>query len=118
MLSCALMFPFILWLQGAALFAIVFLFGLVLISTFTVTIVMGQNLFPDNLGVISGLVVGFAIGAGGIGVTLLGVIADHFGVPVAIKCMGVLPVAGFLLTMILRYPVAQQLKDKPSALGD
>jgi hypothetical protein len=32
--------------------------------------------------------------------------------------MGVLPFAGFLLTMILRYPVAEQLKDKPSALGD
>ncbi|MGA7493104.1 MAG: hypothetical protein WB930_19620 [Syntrophobacteraceae bacterium] len=87
-------------------------------SIFTVTIVMGQNLFPHNLGVASGLLVGFAIGAGGIGVTLLGVIADHFGVPVAIKCMGVLPFAGFLLTMILRYPVAEQLKDKPSALGD
>jgi len=117
MLSCSLLFPFILWLQGLALFAIVFLFGLVLISTFTVTVVMGQNLFPHNLGVVSGLLVGFAIGAGGIGVTLLGVIADHFGVPLAMKCMGVLPVAGFLLTMILRYPVAEQLKDKSSALG-
>jgi hypothetical protein len=31
---------------------------------FTVTIVMGQNLFPHNLGVASGLLVGFAIGAG------------------------------------------------------
>ena len=118
MLTCTMMFPFILWLQGLALFAIVFLFGLVLISTFTVTVVMGQNLFPRNLGVISGLLVGFAIGAGGIGVTLLGVIADHFGVPAALKCMGVLPAAGFLLTMILRYPVAEQLKDKCSALGD
>lgn len=118
MLSCALLFPFILWLQGLALFAIVILFGLILISTFSVTVVMGQNLFPHNLGVASGLLVGFAIGAGGIGVTLLGVIADHFGVPVAMKCIGVLPVAGFLLTMILRYPVAEQLKDKGSALSD
>ncbi len=111
MLSSALLFPFILWLQGPALFAIVTLLGLILISTFSVTVVMGQNLFPHNLGVVSGLLVGFAIGAGGIGVTLLGVIADHFGVPAAIKCIGVLPVAGFLLTMILRYPVAGQVKD-------
>jgi|GEM_PF-2681377 hypothetical protein len=28
----------------------------------TFTIVMGQNLFPQNLGVASGLLVGFAIG--------------------------------------------------------
>ncbi|MGA2400359.1 MAG: MFS transporter [Syntrophobacteraceae bacterium] len=117
MLSCALLFPFILWLQGFALFAIVFLFGLILISTFSVTVVMGQNLFPNNLGVTSGLLTGFAIGAGGIGVTLLGVIADHFGVPVAIKCIGVLPVVGFLLTMILRYPVAVQLKEALPAQG-
>ena len=115
MLSSALLFPFMLWLQGSALFAIVILFGLILISTFSVTVVMGQNLFPHNLGVASGLLVGFAIGAGGIGVTLLGLIADHFGVPVAMKCMGVLPVAGFLLAMILRYPVAEQI-NKSTAL--
>ncbi len=118
MLVCALLFPFILWLQGLALFAVVILFGLILISTFSVTVVMGQNLFPHNLGVASGLVAGFAIGAGGIGVTLLGVIADHFGVPVAMKCIGVLPVAGFLVAMILRYPVAEQVKDIRSTVGD
>jgi len=112
------LFLFILWLQGLALFAVVILFGLFLISTFSVTVVMGQNLFPHNLGVASGVVAGFAIGAGGIGVTLLGVVADHFGVPVAMKCIGVLPVAGFLVTMILRYPVAEQVKDIRSAVGD
>ena len=114
MLSSALLFPFILWLQGFALFSLFILFGLILISTFSVTVVMAQNLFPNNMGVASGLVVGFAIGAGGIGVTLLGVIADHFGVPVAMKCIGVLPVAGFLLAMMLRYPVTGQVKDKDS----
>ena len=114
MLSSALLFPFILRLQGLALFSVVVLFGLILISTFSVTVIMGQNLFPNNMGVASGLVVGFAIGAGGIGVTLLGVVADHFGVPAAMKCIGVLPVAGFLLAMMLRYPVTERVKDKPA----
>jgi FSR family fosmidomycin resistance protein-like MFS transporter len=49
--------------------------------------------------------VGFAIGAGGIGVTLLGVIADHFGVYAALQGIGVLPFAGFILSLMLRYPV-------------
>jgi len=75
-----------------------------LISTFTVTVVMAQQLLPKNLGVASGLMVGFAIGAGGICVTLLGVIADHFGVPVALKSIMILPAAGFLLSTLLRYP--------------
>jgi FSR family fosmidomycin resistance protein-like MFS transporter len=118
MLSSAVLFPSVFWLQGWALFAMVILFGLILISTFSVTVVMGQNLFPRNTGVASGMVVGFAIGAGGIGVTLLGVIADHFGVPAAMKCIGVLPVAGFLLSMLLRYPVAERLNvDGRTGLG-
>ena len=104
MLSCSLIFPFILWAEGTLLSCILVLFGVMLISTFSVTVVMGQNLFPRNVGVASGLIVGFAIGAGGIGVTLLGVIADHYGVPLAMKCIGALPVIGFLLSLTLRYP--------------
>jgi FSR family fosmidomycin resistance protein-like MFS transporter len=66
--------------------------------------VLGQKLLPRNLGVASGLIVGFAIGTGGIGVTLLGVVADHFGVPAALKTIGILPFVGFLLAMFLKYP--------------
>lgn len=112
MLACGLLFPLILWLQGMALFFFVTLFGTVLISTFSVTVVMGQNLFPRNLGVASGLLVGFAIGAGGIGVTLLGVIADHYGVPFAMKCIGALPFAGFLIALTLKYPSPAELKKR------
>jgi len=50
------------------------------------------------------LMVGFAIGAGGVCVTLLGVIADHFGVPAALRSIGVLPFMGFILSLILKYP--------------
>jgi FSR family fosmidomycin resistance protein-like MFS transporter len=47
---------------------------------------------------------GFAIGAGGICVTLLGVLADHYGVPFALKSIMILPVIGLLLSILLRYP--------------
>jgi MFS transporter, FSR family, fosmidomycin resistance protein len=104
MLASALLFPLIFFFQGFMLFAVVILLGMILISTFSVTVVMGQNLLPENLGVASGLLVGFAIGAGGIGVTLLGVIADHFGVPFALKTIGILPLAGFLFSLMLQYP--------------
>ena len=49
-----------------------FWLGMVLVSTFSVTVVMSQKLLPRSFGIASGLMVGFAIGAGGIGVTLLG----------------------------------------------
>jgi MFS transporter, FSR family, fosmidomycin resistance protein len=108
MLGCALLFPLIFLTQGLLLFFVMTLFGVILISTFSVTVVMGQNLFPHNLGVTSGLLVGFAIGAGGIGVTILGVLADHFSVLFAMKCIGVLPVLGLLLALLLKYPVARE----------
>ncbi len=52
--------------------------------------------------------VGFAIGAGGICVTLLGVLADHFGVPFALRSIGVLPVIGLIFSLVLRYPEQDQ----------
>jgi FSR family fosmidomycin resistance protein-like MFS transporter len=77
--------------------------GLLLISTFSVTIVMAQKLLPNKLGVASGLMVGFAIGTGGIGVTLLGLVADNFGVPVALESIMILPLIGFILSLVVRY---------------
>jgi len=101
MLASALLFPLIFFTEGFLLSIVVALLGMILISTFSVTVVMGQNLLPGNLGVASGLIVGFAIGAGGIGVTLLGVVADYYGVLFALKCIGVLPVVGFFLALLL-----------------
>jgi FSR family fosmidomycin resistance protein-like MFS transporter len=85
------------------LFFVLGLEGMLLISTFSVTIVMAQRLLPNRLGVASGLMVGFAIGTGGIGVTLLGIVADNFGVPVALESIMVLPFIGFLLSLIVKY---------------
>jgi FSR family fosmidomycin resistance protein-like MFS transporter len=84
-------------------------FVLVLISTFTVSMVMAQRMLPGNLGVASGLMVGFAIGTGGIGVTILGVLADHFSVPFALKSIAVLPVLGFFLSLVVKYPPKSSL---------
>ena len=104
MLFATLVLPLIFVTESYALFIVLALLGTILISTFTVTIVMAQTLLPRNLGIASGLMVGFAIGAGGLFVTLLGVVADHFGVPVALKSIMILPLIGFTLCLILGYP--------------
>jgi MFS transporter, FSR family, fosmidomycin resistance protein len=111
MFLSTLILPMIFVFDGYMLFVVLGFLGMTLISTFTVTVVMAQQLLPKNLGVASGLMVGFAIGAGGICVTLLGVIADHFGVPVALKSIMVLPLAGFLLTAFLRYPEGSKTRE-------
>lgn len=89
--------------NGALLFVVLGAQGMILVSTFSVTIVMAQRLLPSKLGIASGLMVGFAIGTGGIGVTILGFVADRFGVPAALYSISVLPCAGFLLSLLLRY---------------
>jgi FSR family fosmidomycin resistance protein-like MFS transporter len=99
-------FPLIFVAEGHSLFLIFGLFGFVLISSFAVTTVMAQRMLPENVGMASGLIVGFAIGTGGIGVTILGVIADAYGVPVALKFITILPVMGFLLSLLIKYPSA------------
>ncbi len=86
---------------GFWLLASVALTGFGLISTFSTTVVLGQELMPRNVGMASGLMLGFAIGTGGLGVTLLGVVSDHWGVPVALNIITILPVLGLLLAFFL-----------------
>ncbi|MBM3300615.1 MAG: MFS transporter, partial [Deltaproteobacteria bacterium] len=76
MAVAAALMPLIFIVSDALMFVVLALIGMTLISSFTVTIVMAQQLLPHNLGVASGLMVGFAIGTGGIGVTVLGWCAD------------------------------------------
>ena len=65
---------------------------------------MAQTLLPQRLGVASGLMVGFTIGAGGVGVTLLGKIADTWGVPMAMKATFAMPLIAFGLGLLIKYP--------------
>jgi FSR family fosmidomycin resistance protein-like MFS transporter len=99
------LFPLIFLTHGLMLFVTLGAIGMVLISSFTVTMVMAQELLPGSHGIASGLMAGFAIGTGGIGVTLLGVIADRFGVPVALKSIMLLPLVGLLISCFVRYPL-------------
>jgi len=102
-----LIFPLLLlfyYTKGLIVFVILGIAGMLLISTFTLTTVMAQALLPQHLGMASGMMVGFTISAGGIGVTLLGAIADHWGVPMAIKAIFVLPLIGFGLSLLVEYP--------------
>lgn len=100
----SLLLPVMFFVEGFPLVIALAMIGMVLICTFTVTIVMAQQLLPRNLGIASGLMVGFAIGTGGVGVTVLGIVADSFGVPFALKTIMALPVIGFGLSLLLKYP--------------
>jgi FSR family fosmidomycin resistance protein-like MFS transporter len=89
---------------GVLAFVMLALFGAVLTSSFSVSVVLGQAYLPRNAGTASGLIVGFAIGLGGAGVTALGWAADRWGVPAALWISAAMPVAAFVLTRFLPAP--------------
>ena len=106
-----LSFPLLLLFYfSSGLMAFIFLgmAGMVLISSIALTTVMGQALLPQYLGMASGMMVGFTISAGGVGVTLLGAIADPWGVPMAIKAIFVLPLIASGLTLLVKYPLEKE----------
>jgi len=91
-------------MRGPLAFLMLGLFGAVLTSSFSVSVVLGQAYLPRHAGMASGLIVGLAIGTGGLGVTALGWIADHQGLPTALWISALLPLVGFVATRFLPPP--------------
>ncbi len=90
--------------SGPMAFVALGLFGAVLVSSFTVSVVLGQSYLPANTGMAAGLLVGLAFGTGGIGVALLGAVADRWGLPTVLWICLLLPLAAFFVAMFLPAP--------------
>jgi FSR family fosmidomycin resistance protein-like MFS transporter len=101
-LSVPLLFLF-LQVRGVWIFINLFLVGFLLISSFSVTIVMGQMILKNRLGMASGLTMGFVIGMGGIGAGLLGIVADSWGVMTVLKLIAYMPAVGFVPALMISY---------------
>jgi FSR family fosmidomycin resistance protein-like MFS transporter len=109
-ISMAVTIPFA-WLlphvHGVLSIIILFVFGFFVLSSFAVTVVYGQMMFPKNIGLVSGLMVGFGIGAGGIGATVIGWLSDQYGIYAIFNLFGILPAVAAILTLFL--PTEQML---------
>jgi FSR family fosmidomycin resistance protein-like MFS transporter len=88
-------------LRGWAAFVVLAAVGFILVSTFSLTVVLSHRYLPRSLGLASGLMVGFAIGTGGIGVAVLGWLADHFGLLIALSLTAVMPLVASGLASLL-----------------
>lgn len=76
--------------------------GFVLMASFSVTVMMGQEYMPDRLALAAGLMIGFgAIGSAPPGLALFGAIADAAGREAALWGVAALPLAGALLALLL-----------------
>ncbi len=70
--------------------------GFLLMSSFSVTVVYAQELFPGKIGTMAGLTVGLAFGMGAFGSVGLGYLADLISLPSTIIFVGALPLLGII----------------------
>ncbi len=82
--------------------------GFILIFSFAVTMVMGQSFLPKHVGMASGLILGFAIGTGGIGAAVLGLVADRWGVPLTLWIIVFIPWLAFIPAALIPYPLKRR----------
>jgi MFS transporter, FSR family, fosmidomycin resistance protein len=82
-IGSSLLFPVLavimLLMDGPLLWLLAGASGAALLASFSVTIVLAQELLPDRLGLASGLILGLGFGTGGLGAALSGFLADSFG---------------------------------------
>jgi FSR family fosmidomycin resistance protein-like MFS transporter len=97
---------FYLFFGTTGLLAIIALlcFGFCLWATFAVAVAMGHELLPQNVGLASGMMLGLAIGFGGLGVAVNGMIADHYSLAAAIGTIPVPIAAAVVLIALIPYP--------------
>ena len=74
--------------------------GVVLASAFSAILVYAQELMPGNVGMISGLVFGFAFGMGGLGAAVLGKVADATSIEHVYRLCAFLPAIGLLTAFL------------------
>lgn len=84
--------------------AAVILAGFAIIGSFATTIILAQSLLPNNVGMAAGLTIGFSVGMGGFGVTLLGILADNWGLPLVMQLITWLPVAAAIIAVWIPIP--------------
>jgi len=105
LLVSMIVLPPLLWLMPRAVGPVgliaALIAGMAAVSTFAVVMVMAQSVIPGRIGLISGLIIGFAVGTGGIGTTLLGAVADRWGVLRALDITALLPLAAFAIALFL-----------------
>ena len=102
--SLALATPLVLlFLTAPAALAtpLLFVTGAAVIASFSITVVMGQEYLPNRIGVASGVTLGLAIGLGGLGAPLLGLLADAHGLEATLLVAGLLPLVGVAATLTL-----------------
>jgi FSR family fosmidomycin resistance protein-like MFS transporter len=99
LIAASSLFYFFLGTEGLWGYIILALAGACLLASFSITIVVAQEIISNNAAMAAGLMLGFGIGIGGLGVGLVGLLAEHKGLTYAIHFLVWLPLFAGLLAL-------------------
>jgi len=88
--------------SGPFSYLLLALAGACLLSSFSVTVVVAQEVISKNAAMAAGLMLGFGIGIGGLGVGLVGLLAEHIGIVYTIRMLIWLPLFAGLFGLSLK----------------
>jgi len=100
LLAAPLLYAF-LHSTGPVAMAFLFFFGFSVMASFSVTMVMMHEIMHRNIGMASGIMIGFALGLGGMGVMITGLMADSLGLFTALNTLVMVLIAAAILTQFV-----------------
>jgi len=102
-------------LSGPVSFILLGFGTMALLSSFSVTVILAQELIPENTALASGLSMGFAVGIGGLGVSIIGRYADAFGIDAAMQLLFLVPLLAAMLAIFLKSSTETGLHEQIAA---
>lgn len=76
--------------------------GAALLASFSITVVVAQELLPRHVGLASGLILGLSFGTGGLGSAFSGYLADQLGLHTTIWILSIAPLLGVILAAFVK----------------
>lgn len=83
--------------SGALSYFLVMAAGMFLLCSFSVTVVLAQDMLKENMAMASGLMLGFTIGLGGLGMGLFGILVEYWGIDAVIHILVIFPLLAGLI---------------------
>jgi len=87
--------------DGASLWIVTGLAGAAMLASFSTLTIKAQEMMPENIGMASGLILGFGIGVGGLGTWPAGFLAERLGIFETLNMLAFLPLLAALVAWTL-----------------
>jgi MFS transporter, FSR family, fosmidomycin resistance protein len=88
------------WMGATGTAVLSVIIGLILASAFSAIVVFAQELLPQSVGMVAGLMFGFSFGVSGVAAAALGLLADAQGIETVYRVCAFLPLMGLLAAFL------------------